>query len=466
MKLHRIFSAALMAAAITATAWAKAPNYIFFFIGDGMGIAQVTNAQLYNARVLGNSTPLLSTTFPVASMAITHSASSDVTDSAAAGTALSTGHKTVNGMLGVTPDSVAVTSVAKKLFDAGYGVGIVTSVAIDDATPGAFYAHVPSRSQYYDIGRQLAECGYQFAAGASLRGAFDKQGNPTDLMKYFDEANVSVSYGLDSIDTTAQRLLVLSPFHKEKQNEIGFTIDSIAGALTLPALTRAGLDQLKRTSPDRFFMMVEGGNIDHAGHGNDGGTILREVINFNQALQEAYDFYLAHPDETLIVVTADHETGGMSVGCRETGYSVRLENAAGQKISKEEFSNLCRAMLRSRRIYTWDDMQEILRDELGFGVNLKLTPEETERLHTMFDEVFEKRASGLDQKTLYATFDGFTNEVFNILNAKSGMGWTTGGHSGMPVPVYAVGVDSQLFSPLNDNTDIPAKILSIAGIEK
>ena len=466
MKLHRIFSAALMAAAITATAWAKAPNYIFFFIGDGMGTAQVTNAQLYNARVLGNSTPLLSTTFPVASMATTHSASSDVTDSAAAGTALSTGHKTVNGMLGVTPDSVAVTSVAKKLFDAGYGVGIVTSVAIDDATPGAFYAHVPSRSQYYDIGRQLAECGYQFAAGASLRGAFDKQGNPTDLMKYFDEANVSVSYGLDSIDTTAQRLLVLSPFHKEKQNEIGFTIDSIAGALTLPALTRAGLDQLKRTSPDRFFMMVEGGNIDHAGHGNDGGTILREVINFNQALQEAYDFYLAHPDETLIVVTADHETGGMSVGCRETGYSVRLENAAGQKISKEEFSNLCRAMLRSRRIYTWDDMQEILRDELGFGVNLKLTPEETERLHTMFDEVFEKRASGLDQKTLYATFDGFTNEVFNILNAKSGMGWTTGGHSGMPVPVYAVGVDSQLFSPLNDNTDIPAKILSIAGIEK
>lgn len=466
MKLHRIFSAALMAAAITATAWAKAPNYIFFFIGDGMGIAQVTNAQLYNARVLGNSTPLLSTTFPVASMATTHSASSDVTDSAAAGTALSTGHKTVNGMLGVTPDSVAVTSVAKKLFDAGYGVGIVTSVAIDDATPGAFYAHVPSRSQYYDIGRQLAECGYQFAAGASLRGAFDKQGNPTDLMKYFDEANVSVSYGLDSIDTTAQRLLVLSPFHKEKQNEIGFTIDSIAGALTLPALTRAGLDQLKRTSPDRFFMMVEGGNIDHAGHGNDGGTILREVINFNQALQEAYDFYLAHPDETLIVVTADHETGGMSVGCRETGYSVRLENAAGQKISKEEFSNLCRAMLRSRRIYTWDDMQEILRDELGFGVNLKLTPEETERLHTMFDEVFEKRASGLDQKTPYATFDGFTNEVFNILNAKSGMGWTTGGHSGMPVPVYAVGVDSQLFSPLNDNTDIPAKILSIAGIEK
>lgn len=465
MKLH-ILSAAVMAAAITASAWAKAPNYIFYFIGDGMGLAQVTNSQLYNARVLGNTTPLLSTTFPVASTATTHSASSDVTDSAAAGTALATGHKTRNGMLGVTPDSVAVTSIAKKLFDAGYGVGIITTVAMDDATPGAFYAHVPNRNQHYDIGRQLAESGYQFAAGASLRGAFDKDGKPTGLMDYFAKENVSVSYSLDSIDTTAERILVLSPFHRENQNEIGFAIDSVAGALTLPALTRAGLDQLKRTSPDRFFMMVEGGSIDHAGHGNDGGTILREVINFNQALQEAYDFYLAHPDETLIVVTADHETGGMSVGCKETGYSVRLGNAAGQKISKDEFTKLCRAMLRSRRIYTWEDMQELLREKLGFGVTIKPDDHEMEELHSMFEQVFEKRAAGLDQQTLYTTFDGFTNAVFNLLNAKSGMGWTSGGHTGSPVPVYAIGVDAQRFSSPNDNTDLPKKILSIAGIEK
>lgn len=464
MKTRKLLLAAAML--LPALGWAEAPNYIFYFIGDGMGIAQVTNSQLYNARVLGSDTPLLMTTFPVASMATTHSASSDVTDSAAAGTALSAGVKTKNGMLGMDPDTTAVTSIAKVLQAKGYGVGLVTSVAIDDATPGAFYANVDNRNRYYDVGRQLAQSGYQFAAGASLRGAWDKQGNDTDLMNYFEEANVSVHYGLDGLDTTADRLLVLSPTHKEKQNEIGYTIDSIAGALTLPALTQAGLDQLMRVSPDRFFMMVEGGNIDHAGHGNDGGTILREVINFNDALKIAYDFYLRHPDETLIVVTADHETGGMSVGCKTTGYSVQLDKLAGQKVSKEEFGNICRSILNSRRIYTWEDMEELMREKLGIGVNVHLSEAEMQSLHRMFDEVFEKRASGLDQSTLYATFDGFTNEVFNLLNAKAGVGWTTPNHSGMPVPVYAVGVEASKFSALNDNTDLPRKILEIVGVNQ
>ena len=129
---------AVAAASVAACAWAATPKYVFYYIGDGMGIPEVTNSQLYNSRVLKNQTPLLMSTFPVVSMATTHSASSDVTDSAAAGTALATGYKTKNGMLGMNADTVAVTSVAKRLFDAGFGVGIVTSVAIDDATPGAF----------------------------------------------------------------------------------------------------------------------------------------------------------------------------------------------------------------------------------------------------------------------------------------------------------------------------------------
>ena len=316
-KASSLAIAAIAASAISAAA-ANA-KYIFYFIGDGMGIPEVTNAQLFNRNVLRNDTPLLMTTFPVVSMITTHSASSDVTDSAAAGTALAAGHKTINGMLGMTPDSVAVTSIAKTLFDNGYGIGLVTSVAIDDATPGAFYTHVPNRNQFYETGRMLAESGYQFFAGASLRGTKDQHGNDNGLVDYIRQNNVSVHYGLDSIDTTADRLLILSPFHETNNNCIGLTVDSIAGALTLPELTRTGLKHLQRVSPDRFFMMVEGGNIDHAGHGNDGGTSMREIINFNDAIRVAYDFYLQHPDETLIVITADHETGGMSVGCQETG---------------------------------------------------------------------------------------------------------------------------------------------------
>lgn len=458
MRLKKLIALSLLAAsAITASAEAK---YVFYFIGDGMGIAHITNSQLYNRNVLKRDKPLLMTTFPVVSMATTHSASSDVTDSAAAGTALATGHKTKNGMLGMNADTVAVTSVAKTLFDRGYGVGIVTSVAIDDATPGAFYTHVENRNMFYETGRYLAESGYQFFAGAGLRGTKDSKGNDNGLLDYIRKSGVSISYGLDGVDTTADRMLILSPFHEKNQNEIGLAIDSIPGALTLPALTRAGLDQLMRTSPDRFFMMVEGGSIDHAGHGNDGGTVLREVINFNDAMQIAYDFYLLHPDETLIVVTADHETGGMSVGCQETGYSTQLHHAAGQKVSKDTFNNFCHDLYKNNTPFTWADMEAYLTENIGLGKELKLSDSEMASLRDMFTEIFDKRNAGEDRKTLYASYNAFADKVFNLLNAKSGMGWTSGAHTGAPVPVYAIGVGANQFTGLPDNTDLPSLILN------
>lgn len=465
----KIFNKArtLLLAATTAllsvSATAGDLKYVFYFIGDGMGIAEATNAQLFNKEVLKNDSPLLMTTFPVVSMITTYSASSDVTDSAAAGTALSTGHKTKNGMLGMGPDTVPVTSVARHLQKKGYGIGLVTSVGIDDATPAAFYAHVPNRGDFYDIDRSLAESGYQFTAGAGMRGTKDKDGKDNGVMKHFDKNKVSVCYGVDQIDKKAKKVLLLSPFHEKMNNEIGYTVDSIPGGLRLPAMTRAGLEHLQRVSPDKFFMMVEGGNIDHAGHGNDGGTSVREVINFNEALQIAYDFYLAHPDETLIIVTADHETGGMSVGCQETGYSVQLQNAAMQKVSKEAFNNYCHGIYKSRMAFTWDDMEQYLAENLGLGTAFRPSPGEMEEIKQLFNNVFEKRNAGADRKTLYASFNIFADKVFNLLNSKSGIGWTTGSHTGSPVPVYAIGVDARLFSPMHDNTDLPKIILRIAG---
>lgn len=440
---------------------AKAPKYIFYYIGDGMGMNHVLNAQIYSNEVLGNDSTLTMLTFPVAAMARTHSASSDVTDSAAAGTALATGHKTRNDMLGVTPDSAAVTSIAKTLFDNGWGVGLVTTVAIDDATPGAFYAHVPTRHEYMTIGRTLAESGYQFAAGAGLRAARDKEGVKTGLLDYFAEQGVTVASGVDGLKAEADRLLLLSDDTVRTWN-VGYTIDSIPGALTLPAMTAAGMRQLQKVSPDRFFMMVEGGNIDHAGHANDGGTILREVINFDQSLKLAYDFYLAHPDETLIVVTADHETGGLSVGTTTTGYAVRPQVAAAQKVSKEQFGEYVKSLAHDRRIYRWPDMEEYLAENLGLGSAVELTEEETAELAAMFEALVEGRNSAADQETLYATFNGFTARVFELLNDKAGLGFATIKHTGAMVPVFAIGVGSELFNGVNDNTDLPRKILSIA----
>lgn len=459
---HRLLSAiaALMA---VGSLMASSPKYIFYYIGDGMGMGQVMGAEAYNRTVLGNTDNLLMMQFPFSSVATTYSASSPVTDSAAAGTALATGHKTGNGMLGVTSDSAAVTSIAKTLFDDGYGVGIVTSVYPDDATPGAFYTHVPSRSMYYEIGRDAASCGYDFIGGSNLRGTKEKKtGKPTDLMQLFAENDVRVIRGAEGFDTiTARRVLMLSPDSMRISN-IGFTIDSIPGALTLPVMTEACLSHLQRNGHDRFFMMVEGGNIDHAGHANDGGTVIKEVLNFQEALKIAYDFYLAHPDETLIVVTADHETGGMGLANNAVGYDLHLKYYDYQKISKDDFSDYCRSLLKSRRNYTWTDMQEFLADKLGFWLHVPLTKEQTATLRKLFERCVVRR-EGVDQKTLYNDFNEFSIKVFQILDSYTGLGWTTGGHTGGLVPVYAIGVGAERFASFNDNTDLPKIIMDIVN---
>lgn len=459
---HRIISA--FAALLTSSAlFAAQPKYIFYYIGDGMGMGQVMGAEAYNRTVLGNNDNLLMMQFPVASVATTYSASSPVTDSAAAGTALAAGTKTRNGMLGVTLDTTAVTSIAKTLFDDGYGVGLVTSVYPDDATPGAFYTHVPSRSMYYEIGKDAASCGYDFIGGSNLRGIRDKKTKqPTDLMQIFAENNVRVIRGAEGMDTiTSRRVLMLSPDSVRISN-IGFTIDSIPGALTLPVMTEACLKHLQRNGRDRFFMMVEGGNIDHAGHANDGGTVIKEVLNFQEALKVAYDFYLAHPDETLIVVTADHETGGMGLANNSVGYNLRLNYYDYQKISKDEFSDYCRSLLNTRRIYTWDDMKEYLTEKLGFWTHVPVTEEQTEMLKELYERCIVRR-EGVDTKTLYNNFSEFAVKVFNVLDSVTGLGWTTGGHTGGLVPVYAIGVGAEKFASFNDNTDIPKIIMQIVG---
>lgn len=466
MKIYRFalplaitLSCASSSPAVAAPSAEAAPKYVFYFIGDGMGFPHVINADLYKTRVLGDSS-LTMLSFPVASAARTHSASSDVTDSAAAGTALATGYKTRNNMLGMDADTVAVTSIAKTLFDNGFGVGLITTVGIDDATPGAFYAHVPSRGERMTVGRQLAESGYQFAAGAGLAEARDSEGKQTGLLDYFAQQGVKISYGPEGLQETADRMLVLSN-DTVCTWDVGYAIDSIPGALTLPDMTRAAIRQLSRVSPDRFFLMAEGGSIDHAGHANDGGTILREVISFDQAIKVAYDFYLAHPDETLIVITADHETGGFSVGNNTTGYAVYPSVAALQKISKETFDNYVKSLARNRMVYTWEDMRQYLEENLGFWSAVKITPEETDTLRQMFDNMMAGRNSAPDQKTLYASFNAFSAEVFRLLNDKAGLGFSTLKHTGAPVPVFAVGVGADRFTSLSDNTDIPKKILSL-----
>lgn len=454
MKLRHIFAAAALAMCASAAQAEQAPRYIFYFIGDGMGVSPVMTAETYNREVLRSEKPLLMMQFPVVSWCMTYSASSSITDSAAAGTALSTGTKTTNNMLGMAPDSTAVVSIARELKDAGWGVGVVTTVAPDDATPGAFYAHVASRKQYYDIDIQAAECGYDFIAGADLRGKEKMQPGQPDPEAVMAEHGVQIVRGPEGIkEINSDRVLLLNTEGHHAWN-VGYTIDSIAGILTLPLITEACLSHLEKQSPERFFMMVEGGNIDHALHANDGGAAVKEILNFNQALKIAYDFYLAHPDETLIVVTADHDTGGSAMVHTTSGSKPRLGLFDYQRVSKEEFSDYCKGILKSKMIYTWTDMREYLTENLGFFTHVPVSAEAEEALRSQFDKTFEMRNSA-DQKTLYASFNAFAVDVFRLLNDAAGVRFTTTGHSGMPVPVFAVGAGADRFRHLNNNNLLP-----------
>ena len=451
MKIKSLLLTLLLVVSLAVNA--TSPKYVFYFIGDGMCMGHLMAAQSYNREVLKNNQPILMMQFPVASLVTTYSASSRVTDSAAAGTALSTGYKTNNGMLGVTPDSVPVTSVARYLKDAGWGIGVITTVAPDDATPGAFYAHQPNRSMAYEIDKEMAASGYEFVAGSKLKGTKDKAGNPTDIYSHFAQNNVAIVKGIDALKDVDSRRVVL--LNKDSlDSNVGYTIDSIEGALTLPAMTQACLDHLTKHSPDQFFMMVEGGNIDYAGHSNDGGAVVKEVLNFNDAIKIAYDFYLAHPDETLIVVTADHNTGGMSVRFGD----ISLVDC--QRMSKDRFAGYTKSLLNSRRIYTWEDMKAELSNRFGFWNKIKISKEQEAKLVEKFETTFNLRNSA-DQKTLYNSFDEFAVEVFNIINNKTGFGWIATGHTGDPVPLFAIGRGAYEFMGVHDNTEIPKIIKSI-----
>lgn len=452
---------ALIVAAFTAMQ-AETPKYIFYFIGDGMGMGPSVATEMYNRQVLGNDTPITMMQFPVAGMCLTYSASSPVTDSAAAGTALSTGTKTKNGMLGMDPDTVAVYSMAADLKREGYGIGIVTSVSPDDATPGAFYAHVPHRSMSYEIGVQAAQSGYQFIAGAGLRGEKNKNGEPTDLVDVIEQSGYQILRGPKAWESASSDKIILLNNPGTSDNDIGYAIDSIPDGLTLPFITEACLSHLQRVSPDAFFMMVEGGAIDHALHANDGATAIKEILNFNDALDIAYSFYKEHPNETLIVVTADHDTGGMTIGNPFLGYMAKLQYVDSQRISKEHFQQFCRRLLEARTAVNWDDMKEYLTEYFGFWTVVPVNEKQTEELKERFEETFERR-EGKDQKTLYADFNGFVVDVFKIFNDQAGMGFVATSHTGNPVPVFAVGVGAERFSKLNNNIEIPETILEIAN---
>lgn len=452
---------------------AQQAKYVFYFIGDGMGVNQVQGTEMYLSELKGEIgiTPLLFTQFPYSTIATTFSATNGVTDSAAAGTALATSCKTKNGALGVKKDlSTKVNSVATWAKTNGYRVGISTSVSIDHATPAAFYAHQGSRSSYYNIGLDLIEANFDFYSAADFLDPTNenaKDGKTYDsLYDLTKKAGYTLARGYKDYQKKAKKADRMILFQSEEASSkdrsgIPYAIDRKKGDMSLAEITRAGINFLSKDLSKGFFFMVEGGKIDWACHSNDGATVFHEVMDFDEAIKVAYEFYSQHPDETLIVVTADHETGGITIG---TGsYKLNLQALKAQKISEGGFTKVING-LRSKykNQVSWEVIQQALKDNFGFWDTIKLSEKQEARLKAVYEKSFSSQPVALE-KTLYQQDEPLAAEAKRILNSIATVGWTSGGHSAGYVPVFAIGANAQIFQGRMDNTEIPEKIAQAAG---
>lgn len=452
---------------LAVVAQAQQAKYVFYFIGDGMGLNQVNTTEMYLGEKQGRigTEPLCFASFPVAGMATTFSASNSITDSSAGGTALATGVKTYNGAIGVDANKERVMSVAERAKRAGKKVGVTTSVSIDHATPAAFYGHQPDRSMYYEIALQLPEAGFDFYAGSGfLKPArtFDKKDAPS-IYPIFEQAGYTIARGLDEYKAKADDAGKMILMQKEGANSssLPYAIDRREGDLTLAQITESAIDFLSRDNKKGFFLMVEGGKIDWACHSNDPATMVKEIIDMDNAVRVAYEFYKKHPKETLIVITADHETGGLALG--NSNYTLNLKSLDCQKQSTDLLSRALTDLRKSKgNKATWEDVKALLTERMGFWGELTPTWEQEKMLRDEFESSFV-RNKVVFEESLYSKTEPLAAVAKKVLSQMSKLGWTTGSHSAEYVPVFAVGAGSKLFMGKMDNTDIPKRIAKAAG---
>lgn len=435
-------------------------KYVFYFIGDGMGVNQVNAAETYLGSLEGRIgiKELCFPSFPYVGLVNTQSATNGVTDSAAAGTALASGNKTKNGTLGLLKDQkTPIDCIAHWAKESGAAVGVSTSVSIDNATPAAFYSHVPKRGMTYEIGAQLTQSGYDYFAASDFENPKNPDGGP-DLYAQAETSGYTIARGYKDYQKKVKKADKIILFQTEEaskvdRSSIPYALDRTENDLSLQDITRAGINFLmkKQGLRDGFFFMVEGGKIDKACHAND-PTFISEVLDFDNAVKIAYEFYQQHPDETLIVATADHETGGLVLG--RGAYELNLKAVASQRMSMVKLERELKAMKEKLGAgFTWEEVGKFLTENFGFWSDVKVSDEQSKRLEASFNE-FKNGKS--DANRLCGT-------VKHVISECAMIGWQSGGHSNGYVPAFAIGVGAENFCGRFDNTEICKKMAKIAG---
>ena len=466
-------------------------KYVFLFIGDGMGVTPVTAAENYlgftkNNKGLIYPDRMNFTEMPVVGLKTQYDCHSFIPDSASTATAFAGGIKTQTDTVGLSGDfEQSSDTVAEKAKRAGKSVGIISTVTLNHATPAAFYANVESRKSYYDIGLQMAETNFDYFAGGSLKERTGKDEDQEDLYDIMEENGYTIA------DTKAEAAKVTADSEKvyivsEKIQDDGampYSIDQEEGDQTLNDMVKKGIEVME-DDPEGFFMMAEAGKIDWAEHVNDGVSTMNEIYALQESVQTAIDFYNEHPEDTLIIVTADHATGGFTIGNESTGYETYFDVLNSQTGSQVAFDEIVQAELEKNPKLTFEEFAPKI--EAFFG--LKLDPnaptenvsnsqedayreaQEKKRLlcskeeYAELKKAFEEsKKDADDQNVNYGGYIPVSITATRILNKKAGLAWTTTDHSGEKIPVYAMGAGAKMFDGEYDDTDVAIRIGEAMG---
>ena len=440
----------------SAVAFAAAPKYVFVFIGDGMSTPQRLMAEDFSKRT--GRGELAMNHLARRTETATKSANKVVTDSAAAATAIACGEKTDNGMLGMRPDGTRIESVAAVAKKAGRKVGIVTTVTIVHATPAGFYAHNRNRGDSRAIAMDLVKSGFDYFAGGGIGGwtqpkggYFDTNGNfvkleeGSEAVPGIDPYSLWQTNGYTFVKDDLAAFKALKPGRPVwcvfGESGMDYALDRDGSQPTLAEIVEKGVELLD--GPDGFFLMCEGGKVDYAGHANDAGGSVAEQLSLDDAVKVAMRFAKAHPGETLIVTTGDHETGGLIRGITGAGAAFDPALLKHQRCTASKFSSILKNAQEKNAAFSCDDAMALVRENFGLGGPVPLTDADRDELKKAFEQ--KKPAE-------------FAGAAKRILSAHAGLAWKSGGHTALPTMTTAEGPGSEILEGMTDNTEIGVRL--------
>lgn len=428
------------------------PKNLVFFIADGCGFATFTMARDYAREILGRDQVFDAVH---TGSVVTRASDARVTDSAAGATAFASGILTKNGRIGTDDDARPVATVLEEAEKAGYWTGLVTTTRITHATPAAYSAHVASRADEAEIADQQIRQGIEVLLGGGTNhfrgeGAGGTREDGRDLVAEAEALGyrfVDDVPGLSAIDGVP----VLGLFNA---SHVDYEIDRAAGDdPSLAEMTRKALELLAG-SPDGFFLMIEAGRIDHAGHGNDPAAHLHDTIAYDEAMREVIEF-ARRDGATLVVATSDHETGGLTVG-RDGVYDWNPAALAPIRRSLEAMGPDLRTAAGAADAESATAALRRVAEDAGYG------PFSETEVAALAREV----AAGWDSQNrasmVAARVTGFLQD---LASRRALLGWTTGGHTAVDVPLYAFGPGSERFVGRFDNWDLGRRLARELGLE-